>query len=161
MRTKTRGALALALVLATVLTMHGCGGGGAQAPETPENSLPVQINSITFEMAAQANNGRPVKVALVQFTTPSLGERLAEITPQDWFSAKGERFRNAHPNAYYDDWEIVPGHITGPFELVVEDYVSAMLFCETRGSDTALRVSAEGDLAVHIETTGCEIYAIR
>ena len=157
MRTKTTGAL----VLATVLTMHGCGGGGAQAPQTPESSLPVQIDSITFEMVAEANNGRPVKVALVQFATPSLGERLAEITPQDWFGAKGETFRNAHPDAYYDDWESGLGHITGPFELVVDEYVSAMLFCETLGSDTALRVSAEGDLAVHIETTGCEIYPIR
>ena len=150
-----------ALVLATVLTVSGCGGGGGQAPQTPESSLPVQIESITFEMAAKANNRRPAKVALVQFATPSLGERLAEITPQDWFEAKGETFRTAHPDAYYDDWEIVPGQITGPFEIIVDEYVSAMLFCETLGSDTALRVSTEGDLAVHIMTTGCEIYPIR
>lgn len=144
--------------LPMVLLVAACGGAGE--PEAPASARPVQIDSVTFEMAAKANGGRPVRVGLVQFANPSLAEQLIAIPPAEWFGPKGDAFRAAHPNAYYDDWELVPGLVAGPFDLRVDEYVSAVLFCDTDAAPPPLRIEEDGDLAVHIEPEGCEVYPI-
>ena len=111
-------------------------------------------------MAADANGRRPAKVGLVQFENLSLAEQLAAIPAADWFGETGEKFRAAHPDAYFDDWELVPGLVAGPFGLKVDGYVSAILFCDTDAAPPPLRIGEDGDLAVHIESGGCEVYRI-
>ena len=144
--------------LPVAVLVAACAGGGE--PEAPASSRPVQIDSVTFEMAAEANGRRPARVALVQFANPSLAEQLVAIAPAEWFAAKGEAFRAAHPDAYYDDWELVPGLVAGPFDLRVDEYVSAVLFCDTDAAAAPLRIAEDGDLAVHIERAGCEVHSI-
>ena len=146
------------VALSTVVFVAGCIGGGG--PGAPAPARPVQIDSLTFEMAATANGRRPARVGLVQFEDPSLAEQLVAIPPAEWFGPKGEAFRNAHPAAYYDDWELVPGLVAGPFNLRVEEYVAAILFCDTDAAAPPLRIEEDGDLAVHIEPDGCEVYPV-
>ena len=151
--------LAASSVLALLAgCMAGCAGGGAT--ESIESMRPVRIDSITFEMTAEANNRWPAKVGLVQFGSPSLAEQLIEIPAAAWFGEKGKSFRNAHPDAYYDDWELVPGLVAGPFELKVNEYVSAIMYCDTDAATPPLRIQEDGDLAVHIEPGGCRIHPI-
>ena len=145
--------------LPIVAFVAGCLGGG-DGQEAPATARPVQIDSVTFEMAATANGGRPARVALVQFANPGLAEQLVAIAPGDWFGAKGEAFRAAHPDAYYDDWELVPGLVAGAFDLRVEEYVSAILYCDTDTAPAPLRIEDDGDLAVHVVPDGCEVYPI-
>ena len=148
----------LAALLLVIVLIAGCAGGGE--PETPQSARPVQIDSVVFEMAAEANGRRPARVGLVQFANPSLAEQLAAIPPAEWFGAKGEAFRASNPGAYYDDWELVPGLVAGPFAVKVDEYVSAILFCHTDAAAPPLRIDEDGDLAVHIEPAGCEVYPI-
>ena len=143
----------------SLVCLAGCGGGGGEEPTLP--GRPVRIDSMTFEMAVEANGRRPAKVGLVQVGNPSLVEQLLEIPAAEWFGDNGKRFRNAHPDAYYDDWELVPGFVTGPFDLSVDEYVSAILFCDTDAADPPLRIQDDGDLAVHIEPDGCEVFPIQ
>ena len=56
--------------------------------------------------------------------------------------------------------ELVPGLVAGPFDLRVDEYVSAILFCDTDAAAAPLRIVEEGELAVHIENEGCEVYSI-
>ena len=144
--------------LPMVVLIAGCGGGGEQL--TPLSARPVQIESVTFEMAENANDRRPARVGLVQFANPSLAEQLIAMSPAEWFTEKGAAFRAAYPDAYYDDWELVPGLTAGPFDLKVDEYVSAILFCDTDAVAPPLRIAEDGDLAVHVEPAGCEVYPI-
>ena len=137
----------------------GCTGAGPEVPA--QAGRPVRIDSVTFEMAAEANRRRPARVAVVQFGNAILAERLLAIPAAEWFGKKGEAFRGAHPDAYYDDWELVPGLVAGPFALRVEGYVSAILFCDTDAATPPLRIGDDGDLAVHIEPEECAVYPIR
>ena len=154
----TKRLTVISALVFTAACMSGCGTlGGAESGQSTE---PVQIDSVTFEMAAQANSRRPARVGLAQFENPNLAARLVEISAADWFGEKGNKFRAAHPNAYYDDWELVPGLVTGPFALEVDEYVSAVLFCDTDANTPPLRIQEDGDLAVHIEPGGCEVHPI-
>ena len=139
-----------------VAFLAGCGGGGGEAAP----SLPVQIDSVTFEMTAEANGRRPARIAIVQIPNPNLVAQLVEIPATEWFGEAGKKFRAAHADAYFDDWEVVPGHVAGPFPLKVNEYVSAVLFCDTDVAEPAQRIEHDGDLAVHIESGGCEVHPI-
>ena len=138
--------------------LAGCGGGGGEEIASP--ARPVQIDSVTFEMAAEANDGQPARVGLVQIANANLVKQLIEIPAAEWFGEAGRKFRATHPDAYYDDWELVPGLVTGPFDLRVDEYVSAVMFCDTDAATPPLRIAEDGDLAVHIEPEGCEVYPI-
>lgn len=138
--------------------LAGCAGGGGEEALAPLR--PVQIDSVTFEMAARANGRQPARVAIVQIGNKNLVEQLVAIPAAEWFGEAGEKFRAAHPDAYYDDWELVPGLVAGPFELKVDEYVSAILFCDTDAGAPPLRIGEDGHLAVHIEPGGCEVHPI-
>ena len=139
--------------------LAGCSGGSEEEILSP--ARPVQIDTVTFEMEAEANGRWPARVALVQVEDTNLVERLLAISAAEWFGEKGEAFRAAHPDAYYDDWELVPGLVAGPFNLKVDEAVSAILFCDTDAATPPLRIKEDGDLTVHIEPEGCEVYPIR
>ena len=148
--------------LIPLVALGGCLGLWGDEEEVPSPARPVQIDSVTFEMAAEANGRRPARVALVQVENANLVEQLFSIPAAEWFGEQGRSFRAAHPNAYYDDWELVPGLVTGPFNLKVDEDVTAVLFCHTDAATPPLRIeeAGDGDIAVHIEPSGCEVHPI-
>ena len=144
--------------LPLIVVLAGCGGGGGEEPPPP--GRPAAIASVALEMAADANGLRPARVGLAQVANPRLVDQLIAIPAVEWFGEKGEAFRAAHPKAYYDDWEVVPGHVAGPFDLQVDEYVYAVLFCDTDAAGPPLRIEDDGALAVHVEPEGCEVHPI-
>ena len=144
-----------ALALLLVLPLAGCLGSSGEVVDGP-----VSVTSVTFEMSPDANGRWPARVAVVQTPDPVLTDKLLAISPSEWFSGMREKFESAHPGAYYDAWEIVPGLVAGPFPLRVEGYVTPVLFCDTDASTATMRIAYDGDIAVHIDSGGCTVYPI-
>ena len=145
-----------AALFASSVVLAGCFGFGAPTPVEG----PVSIRSVTFEMATDANAHWPARVAVVQAEDPAISDQLLTIPAAEWFTGKGKAFEAAHPEAYFDAWEIVPGHIAGPFRLDVDEYVTAVLFCDTDAATPPTLIAYDGDVAVHIDPEGCTVHPI-
>ena len=146
-----RSALLLIVLLAT-----GCGGGTQKESVTTPVRL-LELESLTFRVKAGANANRPVRVELVRVQDTDRIRELTRIDPAAWFESAGEAFCQAHPEAFCDDWELVPGRLTGPFEMAVDEKVAGVLFCESLTGAPPLRMDRNGDVMVDIEDDGCAV----
>ena len=118
---------------------------------------PLRLDSLTFAMPAGVNANRPARAALVRVQDARLVPELMQIENSAWFGASGEVFRHKHPGAFYDDWELVPGYVAGPFKVAVDAQVEGVLFCDTRVGSPPLRVERDGDVTVAIADTDCTL----
>ena len=143
-------------LVASCAILAACAGSGGPSPVDG----PVSIQSVTFEMSSDANARWPARVALVQAENPDLADQLLAIPAAEWFGGKGAAFEAAHPEVYFDSWEVVPGHIAGPYSLDVDEYVSAVLFCDTDAATPPTLIAYDGDVAVHIDPEGCTVHPI-
>ena len=125
--------------------------------------LPSRSRTLSFSMDAGTNGNRPVRVALVRVADPALIDDLARLRGRAWFGTPGQEFRRSHPEALYDDWELVPGDAYGPFRLAKKNRTGGVLFCATaRG--VGLPVDWAGgrrDVKVEIDDEGCRLAAPR
>ena len=149
-----RGARCSALVLVVVLAAGCAGDGGRQAAVVPPAPA-LLLDSLSFTVEAGVNGNRPVRMSLVQVRDARLVSELMQIETTAWFGAGGEAFRRAHPDAFYDDWELVPGRLAGPFGVAVDALVAGVLFCSTRAGSPPLRVEWDGDVTVRIDDNDC------
>lgn len=118
---------------------------------------PVDIDRMSFDMAAGANRDRPARLEMVRVNDDDLVRELVGIATEDWFGDAGEAFRSANPNAVYDVWEVVPGRAAGPFKVDAKGDLAAILFCDTQEAPPPLRVGRGGDVTVHVTAGGCEV----
>ena len=146
--------LVLAVLLA-VLLAAGCAGSEAQKELIVPPERPLLLNSLSFLVKAGVNANRPVRVVLVRVPDTRLVAELMRIETTAWFGAGGEAFRRLHPDAFYDDWELVPGRAAGPFEVAVDALVAGVLFCGTRAGSLPLRVELGADVTVTVGADDC------
>lgn len=111
---------------------------------------------LSFEVDAQVNGRRPLRVALVRVKDAGLVSDLSRYDGDSWFGTGGAAFRVDHPDALYDDWELVPGGSYGPFRLAVNRKVAGMLFCGMPGA-RPLRLDWARTLEVKIDVDGCRL----
>ena len=143
--------------LATMLLalLSGCGGGSGERAEEPLR--PLRVEHMTLVMPAGVNDDWPARVELVRVTDNRLVAQLLGIEAGSWFDEAGERFRLAHPEAFFDAWEIVPGTAAGPVGIEVDGDVSGVLFCKTSMPSPPLKFERDGDVTVHIGDEGCTL----
>ena len=118
---------------------------------------PVDIERMTFDMPAGANDNRPARLEMVRVDDDRLVRELVGIATVDWFGAAGDAFRNANPDARYDAWELVPGRAAGPFDVDVRGDLAAILFCDTRTKPPPLRLVRDGRVNVRVAADGCAV----
>ena len=106
-------------------------------------------------MARGVNDDWPVPVGLARVKDEALVQPLLAIDAMAWFGEAGERFRNAHPQARFDSWEVVPGSVIGPVEVKVAGDWAGVLFCGLRSGAVPLRVEQNSNVTVRIEDAGC------
>ena len=151
---RNAGRRSASLLIALLAT--GCGGGAQkEAVTTPARLL--ELESLTFRVKAGVNANRPVRVELVRVRDADQVRELTRIDPAAWFQSAGEAFCQAHPDAFCDDWELVPGRRTGPFDMAVDEKVAGVLFCESLTGAPPLRMVRNGDVMVVIEDDGCAV----
>ena len=141
------------LALAAVLV--GCGGGGASAPAPLERVLRLDTLVIAMERGANANS--PGRVDLVRVADPALVDKLLAIDTATWFETQRDAFRNAHPEAFIDEWEPVPGVVVGPEPVALDADLAGVLFCAAARADPPIRLERDGDLIVQVTDAGCEV----
>ena len=144
-------------LLAVVLLAAGCGGAGGQGDFIAPPERPLLLNSLSFTVQPGVNANRPVRVTLVRVGDARLVPELMRIGTAEWFGAAGEAFRGTHPEAIFDDWELVPGHPAGPYQVGVEALVAGVLFCGTRAGLPPLRVERDGNVTVEIGGGDCRL----
>ena len=144
-----------ALAAACALLAAGCGGDGAQVASAVPPARALELDSLTFVVGARVNEDRPVRAELVRVRDARLFDELMRIETSAWFGAGGQAFRATHPNAFYDDWELVPGRLAGPFDVAVDARVAGVLFCEMRAVSPPLSVERNGDVTVEIDDDDC------
>ena len=140
----------------TIFLLAGCGGGNSKESITKPKP-PLKLKTVTLAMAWDANSNWPVSVELVRVRDASLVDELLGIKPEEWFKKKGEGFRQANPDAYFDAWEVVPGTIVGPRKAKVKARVAGVLFCGLADSVAPFRVKKNGKILVVIRKKGCSI----
>ena len=136
----------------------GCGGGGGRQEEqihTP--ARPLVLNTLSFTVEAGVNSNSPVRVELVRVHDMSLISELIRIETSAWFGSAGDAFRQAHPEAIYDPWELPPGLQFGPFAMAVDGQVAGVLFCEAGSGTPPIRMEINGDVGVTISDGGCTL----
>ena len=153
-----RNAASRVVLLPVALLVTGCVGGWRPGFLTPPAPTP-KLDSLSFVMKAGANDNWPARVALVRVQDARLVTELIRIDPSAWFGPAGEAFREAHPEAFYDDWELVPGRRAGPFGVAVDEKVAGVLFCETSAGTPPLPMERTGDVTVEVATDGCTLSA--
>ena len=141
------------VALAACLAVAGCGG-GSESSTSPER--PLRIDTIFFAMQEEENQNWPAQVALVRVTDVDLVPELMRIKPASWFGGEGVAFRNAHPEGFYNDWEVVPGVDVGPDKIEIDEDVAGVLFCNTRKETPPIRLELDGDVRVLLGDDGCE-----
>lgn len=144
----------VAFALTFVAMLTGCGS-GAPRPEPPER--PLRLQQIALEMIEDPNRSSPVRVELVRVADTRLLPEILRIETNDWFGLPGQSFRSAHPEAFFDSWEVVPGTAIGPFQVGVEEDVAGVLFCDTLAAPPPLRFELDGAVRVTIDDDGCEL----
>lgn len=120
---------------------------------------PINLNSVTLRMEESANANWPARVALVRVKDAALLPRLTGMKSDAWFGEAGVAFRDAHPEIYVENWEVVPGTVVGPFEVKLRERVAGVLFCDTQASPPPLRLKAGGDLVVVVGDERCRLDA--
>lgn len=159
---KTTGGLVLA---AALVQMTGCanpvtnmipgvgGGGNKEQVEKPAKLL--KVKTISLNMLPGTNENWPVAVELVRVRDMALVDTLLRISTEEWFGEMGESFRQAHPEALYDAWEVVPGTQVGPFRVRERGKFAGVLFCRTRQETPPLRFLKNGEVTINIDNSGC------
>lgn len=151
-----RGCIGMRMVVVCVLMLlMGCGGNKKESIVKPKP--PLKIKTIKLTMESNANDNWPVPVELVRVADASLTKELLKIEPKDWFEKAGADFRNAHPEVYFDLWEVVPGTIVGPAKAKVRGRVAGVLFCGVDDDSVAMRVRTNGKVLVSIREGGCTV----
>ena len=136
---------------------RGCTVVGGKRQESLLNRLRrSKFAKLSFALPIAVNQNRPVRVALVRVKDANLVVDLTRYDSDRWFGAGGEAFRQDHPDALYDDWELVPGENYGPFRLAVNKKVAGVLFCSTPGAPP-LQLDWKGDVEVEIDNEGCQL----
>ncbi len=148
------GALVLVAVLAVALT--GCGGRGNKESITRPKP-PLKLSSIVLTMEWDANRNWPVPVELVRVRDADLVDELLAIESKEWFSTKGNDFRNSNPSAYTHRWEIVPGTVIGPEKVKIKPRVAGVLFCGLNDETPPFRFRQNGKAIVVIDQAGCSV----
>ena len=145
----------VALAWLILLALAGCGGLGS---DNGTELLVVDITSVVLEMNENANDDWPARIDLVRVDDAGTYAGLLAVDPVEWFEGVGARkFEDAHPQAYLDRWEIVPGTTIGPYDLGLFDDVAAVLLCDVASNPPPKAVALEGDLLVIVTDSGCEI----
>ena len=150
--TKWRAIPAVAAMLAA-----GCGIGEKSGDADAVQVL--EIDSIVLEMKAGVNDDWPARVSLVRVDDVGLMNNLLHMDTRAWFGEGGEAFRDTNPQAFYDDWEVVPGSRIGPFDAWIDEDVVGVMFCGTRGNPPPLRLTTNGDIRIEIGHEGCAVAA--
>ena len=130
----------------------GFGNDGIQEPDNP-----IRVRTISLAMSSETNDSWPVRVALVRVNDKALADMLLRIEASNWFGDEGFGFRQANPLALYDDWEVVPGTNIGPFDIDQKGKFAGILFCDLRQSRPSLRLPYGGDVAIYIDSEGCNV----
>ncbi|WP_439859133.1 type VI secretion protein [Pseudomonas sp. MBLB4136] len=89
----------LSLLLASLALLTGCTFFVATA----------RIDSLTLEVAPQANNGVPLAVDFVAVRDPALLQRLSQISARQWFAEREHYRREAGQLLEVWSLELVPG----------------------------------------------------
>ena len=154
----------LVLVCLVLLALPGCTGGFGGFLDDflePDPGPPaVDITSVVLEMSENANDDWPARIHLVRVDDADTYARVLAVDPTEWFDGAGARkFADAHPQAYLDRWEIVPGTSIGPFafDLGLFDDFAAVLLCDVESNPPPKAVALEGDLRIVVTDSGCEI----
>ena len=148
------------ITLVLLFTATSCGlfgGGGSKKEQTTKPKDNLNLRTVTVTMAPNANNGWPASIELVRVTDADLVTELLAITPQDWFGAKGEAFKLAHPEAYFNQWQPVPGSSTPAENVAVRSRVAGVLYCNLPGISAPSRVRQDGHIVIRITEHGCEV----
>lgn len=147
-----RGGVRFSMALA-VSVLGGC----ALWPDG-DDPVPADIESVRLEMARGVNGHWPAPVHLVHVRTQALVDTLLSVDVESWFDGGGaRRFRDAHPEAVFGDWEVVPGSRAGPFDVRLRGDSAAVLLCGVASHPPPRRVSVEGAVLITIRDSGCEI----
>ena len=125
----------------------------------PRPEYPTRIREIRFEVAEGSNGNWPVSVELVRTADGSLIDQLMDIDTVAWFDELGEEFRNANPDVRFDNWEVVPGTVAGPYGIRLDGRVAGVLFCSASGSFGPILVGPARSAVVVIDGTGCDLRA--
>lgn len=143
---------AAAALLAALPWAGGCAGGGGV-------DQPLRLDHISFRMHPGANDNAPAHLTLVRVAEDELLKELLQIESEAWFGEAGRAFRNKNPDALYDDWEVVPGRVSGPFDVELDDdeEVGGVLFCDTASAAPPMRLEADGDMTVNVAGDGCTV----
>lgn len=150
-----------ACLAAAAAFLAACAGGPAQEePKEPEK--PLRIETIKLVTVKGANDNTPVQVDLVRVRDAFLLPELLKTETRAWFAEGRDKFRNAHPDAHIDSWELVPGTVVGPADIELDGDVAGVLFCGLMkvGEENAgipQRVARDGDLIVTIGDTECVV----
>ena len=120
---------------------------------------PVRTRTVTLVADGQVNDGWPVPIDMVRVAYESQLSELLEVTPREWFDTESERFRQNHPGAFYDRWEVVPGTEVGPLDVRVPGRsLAGVLFCGMLAATEPVDL-VEGDMVVSIDDAGCVVGA--
>lgn len=99
------------LVLATIASLTGC---------TFFVST-VRLDSITLDVAPQANDGSPIAVDFVAVRDPELLERLSGIGARQWFAEREQYLRDANQRLSIRSLELVPGQFVEALDWQLAD----------------------------------------
>ena len=144
---------ALTALLMAAPLMIGCAG----RDDSTEALRPLKLKQLTVNMAAETNDNWPARLDLVRFKDASLADELLRVETDVWFESGREAFVRAHPEAFFDTWEIVPGTVAGPFDVKVGEKVVGVLFCGMRPPPPPLRVERDGKVVVYVDAQGCSL----
>ena len=153
-RTIALAALGPALTVGCGL-LPGGGGGGGERNAKPDP--PVKIKTVSLAMLPDTNDNWPAAVELVRVRDESLVEVLLRTDTADWFAETGESFRMAHPDALFDDWEVVPGSTVGPVKVGRRGRFGGVLFCGLREPGPPVRVTHKGRVMITVDDSGCVV----
>ena len=134
------------------LLLIGCAG-----RDDMEALRPLKLKQLTVDMAAQTNDNWPARLDLIRFEDASLADDLLRVETDVWFASGRDVFERAHPEAFLDSWEVVPGTVAGPFDVKVDGKVVGVLFCGTRTPPPPLRVERNGKVVVYVDAQGCSL----
>ena len=139
------------LALAVCAVLIGCGSSTVRPDD------PLRLTSVTLRMDQQANGNWPAKVELVRVADMTLVNELVGMPASDWFGAAGATFRNSHPEAHYNYWELPPGSLLGPYDMRVRGRVAGVLFCDTRSPQPPLRMESHRHAEISVDLEGCTV----
>ena len=121
---------------------------------------PGRKRTLSFAVAAGVNGNSPVRVAVVGTKDTELVGNLLRINGDAWFAGAGKSFRQANPEAHYENWEVVPGGVY-PGEMVVQGRVTGVIFCgvPAAGAVRLERKDWKRRVAIEVDDGGCRLSA--